>query len=114
MCQPFYASHEKTMTVRDGGWTDDESTQFGRMSSPRHFVAKQVNAFLEEPAWACPEPCRTQVASILTCVVTASAAIFSYHCMLQRMEAAAVHPPLMFFLLAVLLLLPIDAVYKVG
>lgn len=54
-----------------------------------------------------------QVASILTCVVTASAALFSYHCAQGRLQAAAVHPPVMFFLLAVLLIVPIDAVYKV-
>ena len=54
-----------------------------------------------------------QIASILTCIVATSAATFSYHCMRLQLEAAAIHPPIMFCLLIVLLILPIDAVYKV-
>ena len=55
-----------------------------------------------------------QIASILTCIVATSAATFSYHCMKFQLDAAAIHPPIMFCLLIVLLILPIDAVYKVA
>ena len=53
-----------------------------------------------------------QIASILTCIVATSAATFSYHCMKLQLDAAAIHPPIMFCLLIILLIVPIDAVYK--
>ena len=81
---------------------------------PHHhdFQKVRISLFAAHTADTCSA--LVQTASILTCIVATSAALFSYHCMHGQLEAASVHPPIMFCLLIVLFVLPVDAVYKVS
>ena len=57
--------------------------------------------------------CGGQAAALLTGVVLSSGALFAYHCAQGHLALAALHPVALYSALVLLLLLPVDFVFRV-
>ena len=60
-----------------------------------------------------PMLCRGQAAALLTGVVLSSGALFAYHCAQGQLALAALHPVALYSALLLLLVLPINVLFRV-